>query len=65
MLGELMWESGELDEAHGRAEKVVAAAAASPAGAAHAGAHLCGRGETENLAAELERVQELAPEDST
>ena len=44
MLGELLWESAELDRALSRAREGGRGGAAQPAGAAHAGAHLRGQG---------------------
>jgi Flp pilus assembly protein TadD len=63
MLGELLWESAELDRALAELEKVVAVAPGNLQARRTLALIYAAKGATNDLAAELERITLLAPED--
>jgi len=63
MLGELLWESAELDRALAELEKVVAVAPRNLAARRTLALIYAAKGATNDLAAELERITQLAPDD--
>ena len=63
VLGELLWESGELDAAETELEKVIAVTPRSLTARRTLALIYAAKGRTLDLEQELERVAELAPED--
>jgi Flp pilus assembly protein TadD len=63
MLGEILWETAELDRALAELEKVVAIAPRHLQARRTLALIYAAKGQTNDLAAELERIAQLAPDD--